>query len=264
MNELENFLKESLLLQNDLGVNNIFDFTTGNNFSKNNNTQQKKIETTNKIPQIDNNKQQIKSSTNDVLLNINDFDALVEEIKKIKNCDLKLYAKNDVIYDGCKKAEIMLIGEAPGEKEDIEGKPFCGQSGKLLRSALEYINLNNNNLLITNTIYWRPPENRNPTEEELQICKPFLLKMIEIVNPKIIILCGSVAANSLLNTTCKMSEIIGKVQECDISFNNFKKRIKVFPVYHPSYLLRQPSVKKIFWQHLLNLKNEIEKLGCIK
>lgn len=309
MNELENFLKETLIFQNILGINESFDFisnrnnlpsskynnkkTTGSS-DKNKDTYNSKTDNVYKTQQtvkqtinenncqtkefcskilsadekeltkeetdnktiIKNNK---KDSINTNLSKIITFDDLEKEIQNFNGCDLKRYAKNTVIFDGNKNAEIMLIGEAPGETEDLEGKPFCGQSGKLLRKALDCINLNTSNLLITNTIYWRPPENRKPTEEELNMCKPFLLKMIQIVKPKIVILCGATAIENILNIKPKMSETAGTTKTIDIDFEQTKLTIKAFSIYHPSFLLRQPSMKKTFWKHLLKLQDEINK-----
>ena len=115
--------------------------------------------------------------------------------------------------------------------------------------------------MITNTIYWRPPENRKPTEQELKQCWPFLSQMIKIIKPKIIILCGATAIENILGVKTKMIEIVGKFQNANIVFNdNTTAEIVVFPVYHPSFLLRQPSMKKKFWEHLLILQ---EKIKCI-
>ena len=287
MKELENFLKESLFFQFSLGVNDIFDFTTGRSFSfkkkennENSNQNFKKEQDEEDSKDIidiktidsDNIQNQTNEHTNNDILyeltnklsEINNFDDLVESIKKDCKCDIKKYAKNDVIFDGYKEAKIMLIGEAPGANEDLEGKPFCGQSGKLLRTALSYINLNTDNMLITNNVFWRPPENRKPTDIELQVCKPFLLKMIEIVKPKIIILCGSTATNNLLEIEARMNQIAGTTNIKTFSFNNSSEKIMLFPVFHPSFLLRQPSMKKIFWKHLLILQENIKQLGCIE
>ena len=307
MKELETFLKEALVFQNILGVNESFDFIDNRDNLASNKYNNKKTSSNNnenaysrKTDNVDKTKQTVKQIINENnsktkefcsrtlsadkgeltaektdnktitknnkkdnintnLSKIITFDDLEKEIQNFNGCDLKRYAKNTVIFDGNKDAKIMLIGEAPGETEDSEGKPFCGQSGKLLRKALNCINLNTSNLLITNTIYWRPPENRKPTEEELSMCKPFLLKMIQIVKPKIIILCGATAIENILNIKPKMSEIAGTAKTIDINFEQTKLKVKTFSIYHPSFLLRQPSMKKTFWKHLLNLQDEINK-----
>ena len=271
--------KELLKFQYSLGVDNIFDFITGRDFKKKTHANSQ-LTTTNVPDDIQQNKAEIsiEGATQDVPLgyksnnhienaikNLNKlttFEALVDEIKNYYGCKLKLHAKNDVIFDGKIDTKIMLIGEAPGETEDIKGIPFCGQSGMLLRKAIGYIGLSTDkNLLITNTIYWRPPMNRKPDETEILQCLPFLYKMIDIVKPKIIILCGATAISTILKTNGKVSDIVGK-------FNNTPKlilddlnvdieNIPTFSLYHPSYLMRNPSMKKVFWQHLLILKKYI-------
>ena len=271
--------KELLKFQYSLGVDNIFDFITGRDFKKKTHANSQ-LTTTNVPDDIQQNKAEIsiEGATQDVPLgyksnnhienaikNLNKlttFEALVDEIKNYYGCKLKLHAKNDVIFDGRIDTKIMLIGEAPGETEDIKGIPFCGQSGMLLRKAIGYIGLSTDkNLLITNTIYWRPPMNRKPDETEILQCLPFLYKMIDIVKPKIIILCGATAISTILKTNGKVSDIVGK-------FNNTPKlilddlnvdieNIPTFSLYHPSYLIRNPSMKKVFWQHLLVLKKYI-------
>ncbi len=283
---MNSFFKEVLIFQNLLGVNESFDFITGRDFkmyncindkqkievSTNNKTGNKKINNnvSNENTDIDNSSvefdeindtDKIKKTTNaeddnnnnDYLNNINSFDELVEKIRNFNNCDLKRYATNTVIFDGNKNSKIMLIGEAPGESEDLEGRPFCGQSGKLLRKALSYIQLDNSNLIITNTVFWRPPLNRKPYEDEIAVCLPFVKKMIDIVKPEIIILCGSTAIEAILKSKKRMSEVTGKIIDTKINELN----IKIFPIYHPSYLLRSPSIKKVFWEHLVFLKKMI-------
>ena len=194
---------------------------------------------------------------------ISSFDELCEKIKDFNLCSLKRYATNTVIFDGNKNAKIMLIGEAPGEQEDIEGKPFCGKSGQLLRKAISCIGLNESNVLITNTVYWRPPNNRKPYEDEIKLCLPFLKKMIEIVSPKYVILCGSTATETILKTDEKISNLVGKIIETEIEIPFFEKqadekekqikklKVKTFPIYHPAYILRNPiKMKKVLWEHL--------------
>ena len=268
---MENYLKETLIFNNLLGCDTSFDFITGNDFfqmktnniknseviekqdNKNENQQQPKI------IEMQKEKDEVKETINNtkIITNLDEvktFEDIVSKIKTFEGCDLKRSAINDVIYDGNINAKIMLIGEAPGESEDNEGKPFCGKSGQLLRKALNCIHLNNENLFITNTVYWRPPENRKPYQDEIESCRPFLNKIIDIINPVVVILCGSTAIETILNNKYKMAEITGKLTETEIN----AKKIKVFPIYHPSYLLRVPSMKKVFWQHLLILQKEIK------
>lgn len=275
--------KELLKFQYLLGVENIFDFITGRDFHvqkhqqnvdnieqqtnhylqlKNNNIQISKQEEA-QIPSNHHIEMAVKN-----LNQISTFNELINEIKNYYGCKLKLHAKNDVIFDGKIDAKIMLIGEAPGEKEDEEGIPFCGQSGQLLRKAISYINLSTEkNLLITNTVYWRPPMNRKPDENEISQCIPFLYKMIDIVKPEIIILCGATAISAIMQTNKKVSDMVGKFDVIPSSIvknlNINIKNIPTFSLYHPSYLLRNPSMKRIFWQHLLILKQYLKKNSLI-
>ena len=279
------YLQSCLEFQKYIGIDTSFDFNTGNDFFNKNeallnnqtNTAIDAEPTTVKIAAkptdeaANSEPANIQYKTEKLLemkqklVTIKTFNELVEIIKTSDNCELKRHAKNDVIYDGNKNAKIMLIGEAPGENEDLEGKPFCGQSGQLLRKALQCINLNTENLLITNTVYWRPPLNRKPTEEEIQTCFPFLLKMIEIVQPKMLILCGATAIETITKEKKKMSEVAGK--PCTIQLESINdasmQNFSMFSIYHPSFLLRQPNMKKTFWLHLLTLEKELKQLQLI-
>lgn len=273
--------KELLKFQYSLGVDNIFDFITGRDFKKKikNPSQQNGIQSNdielsmNKQAILDNNnfddvKQDLQynyQSNNHIenaitnLNKISNIDDVVKEIKNYYGCKLKLHAKNDVIFDGKIDAKIMLIGEAPGENEDNEGIPFCGQSGKLLRKAIRYINLSTDeNLFITNIVYWRPPMNRKPDESEISQCLPFVYKIIDIIQPKMIILCGATAISTILQTNSKVSDVVGKFNDTPKplldKLNVNIANIPTFSLYHPSYLMRNPSMKKVFWQHLLVLK----------
>ena len=181
---------------------------------------------------------------------------LVDAIKQFDGCSLKMNATNTVIYDGNPEAKIMLIGEAPGETEDLKGIPFCGQSGQLLRKSLSFIGLNTTNLLITNTVFWRPPLNRKPYEDEIEMCLPFVKKMIDIVAPKLVILCGATAINTYLMTTKKTGELVGKHFTLPAAISD--KKIDAFAIYHPSYLLRNPSAKKVAWEHLLGMREMLK------
>ena len=264
---MNNYLKEALIIQNQLGVDASFDFITGREFNINKTKattttiqqtkekkqpeqieikQEQKIETkeeikVEKLPQIN-------------LDNIATFEDLCDEIKNFNGCDLKRHCHNSVIFDGNTNAKIMLIGEAPGETEDLEGKPFCGKSGQLLRKALSFIGLTTDNLLISNVVFWRPPMNRVPNQDEIEICFPFVKKMIEIIKPKIVILCGSTSTNTIFGEKKPITKIAGISKEIN---ENFDCKFMAFPIYHPSYLLRNPSAKKEFWKNLLSLKQII-------
>ncbi len=183
----------------------------------------------------------------------------LEDLKKliILNCDcsLKKTAKNIVFSDGNPQANIMFIGEAPGEIEDKTGKPFKGEAGKLLDKMLNAIQLNRENVYLTNVIFWRPPGNRKPTKEEISACLPFVKKHINLINPKILVLVGATAASAILNIQTGITQIRGKwkiIETPDI------QNIKSIAIFHPAFLLRQPSRKREAWEDLKKIKIEID------
>ena len=277
---MQNYLKEALKIQTELGVDASFEFNTNYAFEEKNNIQnvvekniakpaEKKEEETAK-PSENAMKKEIRKLPEEPqieikkvdLSDVKTFDELVNKIKDFDGCQIKKYSTNTVVFDGNKDAKIMLIGEAPGENEDKEGIPFCGQSGQLLRKAIGFIGLDTKNSLITNTLYWRPPENRKPTPQELEICRPFLEKMISIVKPKIIILSGGTAINHVLKAKGSTTSFVGKLHNVPL-IDGIDYKLQAFALYHPSYLLRSPSSKKPFWEHLLLLKQELKNLQLI-
>ena len=180
---------------------------------------------------------------------------LREEINKIKNCKLKENASNLVFSDGNPNAKVMIIGEGPGANEDKEGFPFVGRAGQLLDKMLNAINLSRRNVYITNVVNYRPPENRKPTEKEVERYLPYLKKHIEIIKPKIILLLGSTAMNAILENTDVISKVRGKWHEIEI--NNLK--IQSIVSFHPAYLLRQPDQKKLSWIDLKMIREKLKK-----
>ena len=174
-------------------------------------------------------------------------------VENFQGCELKQFSNNTVFADGNPNAEILLIGEAPGSTEDEEGIPFCGESGKLLDSMLNTIGISRaQNAYITNTVFWRPPANRRPTNEEINICKPFVEKHIALIKPKLIILVGNTATISLLGK----KEGITQIRQNNYSYTNqyLSKPIITTALFHPAYLLRQPMQKKATWFDLLKIK----------
>ena len=181
----------------------------------------------------------------------------LEELKSFmsdfKGCELYKSSTNMVFSDGNPNSEIMLIGEAPGHDEDIQGKPFVGRSGKLLDKMLEAIELNREKVYIANIIPWRPPSNRRPTDEEIEICLPFIKKHIELIKPKVLMLLGSTATFALLKNTEGITKIRGKW--VDLNLNSIS--VPTLPTFHPAFLLRQPAQKKHVWEDLKSLKNKV-------
>jgi len=184
------------------------------------------------------------------------LEKLKKSISKIKNCELKKSATNIVFADGNPKAKIMLIGEGPGSNEDQEGLPFVGRAGALLDKMLAAINLDRKNVYITNVVNYRPPENRRPTEEEINKYLPYLKKHIEIINPKILVLLGSTALNALIGNEVVISKARG--QWIEKQFGECKTSIIV--TFHPAFLIRQPAQKKMAWIDLKMIKEKKSKL----
>ena len=178
---------------------------------------------------------------------------LRNKINEIKNCKLKENASNLVFSDGNPNSKIMIVGEGPGANEDKEGFPFVGRAGQLLDKMLNAINLSRENVYITNVVNFRPPENRKPTEKEVDRYLPYLKRHIEIIRPKILLLLGSTSMNAILKKADVISKMRGKWYE--IEFNNLK--IHSIVSFHPAYLLRQPYQKKL---SLIDLKMIREKL----
>lgn len=163
------------------------------------------------------------------------------------------HAKNMVFARGNPEADIMAIGEAPGIHEDEIGKPFIGPAGQLLDKMFAAIELGEDNLYITNVCNWRPPAGRNPSEDELALCKPFITRHIELANPKCIVIVGGVSLQALTGKTGIM-KARGQWQDLEIG----NKKIPALPLYHPAFLLRRPELKKYAWRDLLVLKERFD------
>ena len=181
---------------------------------------------------------------------------LKEKISSIRNCDLKKNAKNLVFSDGNPFAKIMIIGEGPGANEDKEGKPFVGRAGKLLDKMLEAIKLNRKNVYISNVVNFRPPMNRKPTDEEIKRYLPLLVRHIELVNPKILLLLGSTALNALIGNEVVISKARGKWISKKIGSAN----PEVIASFHPAFLMRQPDQKKYAWEDLKMIRKKMSGL----
>ena len=187
----------------------------------------------------------------------NNLEILKKSIIELKNCNLKREAKNMVFCDGNPKSKIMLVGEAPGANEDQEGLPFVGRAGMLLDKMLAAINLDRKKVYISNIVNYRPPENRKPTEEEIQRYLPFITKHIEIINPKILVLLGSTAMNALIGNNVVISKMRGKWIEK--KFGSCKTSVII--TFHPAFLMRQPAQKKMAWIDLKMIREKKNKLN---
>jgi uracil-DNA glycosylase len=174
------------------------------------------------------------------------LEVLRDLLDKFDGCALKSTASRLVFADGNPKARVMLVGEAPGRDEDIEGLPFVGRSGKLLDRMIAAIGLDRTKVYIANVIPWRPPGNRTPTPQETQICLPFIQRQIELVDPDILVTLGNPSTQTLLGTREGIMRTRGKWFDYDTG----TRSIRALPTFHPAYLLRSPSYKRMSWQDL--------------
>ena len=187
------------------------------------------------------------------------LDELRIEIENIENCELKKNASKIVFNDGDYESKIMIVGEGPGQKEDETGKPFVGDAGLLLNKMLKSINIERKNVYITNVVNYRPPNNRKPEPAEITKYSNFLRKHISIIDPKILILMGSTAMESLFGTNIKITKERGSWK--DIIINN--KTYLCMITFHPAYLLRQPENKKYSWTDLKEIRKKIDQLNIV-
>ena len=180
------------------------------------------------------------------------LEKLKKKIKLIRNCDLKKNATNLVFGDGNINSKIMIIGEGPGAQEDAEGKPFVGRAGKLLDKMLAAIQLNRTKVYISNVVNYRPPANRKPTEVEIERYLPYLKSHIEIINPKILMLLGSTALNTLIGNEVVISKARGKWIQKEIGL----AKPWIIASFHPAFLMRQPEQKKLAWIDLKMIRDK--------
>ncbi len=179
-----------------------------------------------------------------------DLAALEATLATFDGCPLKKTAKNLCFARGNPQARLMLIGEAPGRDEDLEGAPFVGRAGQLLDKMLAAIGLGDDEVYITNVVYWRPPGNRTPTPQEVQACQPFLQRQIELVAPEILVLLGGAAAKQVLGTDQGIMKLRGKWKDYEAGH----RVIRTLATLHPAFLLRNPAAKRMAWRDLLTIK----------
>lgn len=174
------------------------------------------------------------------------LEALRALLETFDGCALKHTATRLVFSDGNPQARIMFVGEAPGRDEDIEGLPFVGRSGKLLDRMIAAIGLDRSKAYIANVIPWRPPGNRTPTPQETQICLPFIQRQIELVNPDVLVTLGNPSTQTLLQTREGIMRTRGKW----LNYDTGTRTIRAIATFHPAYLLRSPSYKRMSWLDL--------------
>jgi len=181
------------------------------------------------------------------------LDELRAILERFDGCALKATATRLVFADGNPQARVMLVGEAPGRDEDIEGLPFVGRSGKLLDRMLAAIGLDRTSVYIANIVPWRPPGNRTPTPQESQICLPFILRQIELADPDVLVCLGGPSAQTLLGVKDGITKTRGRW----FTFNTGKRDIPAMPTFHPAFLLRSPLQKRFAWRDFLAIKKAL-------
>jgi uracil-DNA glycosylase family 4 len=173
------------------------------------------------------------------------------DIGDCTRCKLHGLGRKQIVFGvGNPAADLMFVGEAPGADEDIQGIPFVGRAGQLLTKIIEAIGLTRDDVYIANVIKCRPPQNRNPEQDEVDTCEPFLFRQIDIIRPKVIVALGTFAARTLLRTLDPISRLRGRVYEY--------RGAKLIPTFHPAYLLRNPSSKREVWEDMKMVKGLLE------
>ena len=170
-------------------------------------------------------------------------------------CNLRLTAKNLVFGDGNPNSRIMFIGEAPGRDEDQQGIPFIGRSGILLERMLSFIQLDRTQIYISNVVPWRPPGNRTPTLPETEICRPFIQRQIELVDPEILVFLGAASAKTLSGARDGIRKLRGQW----LTYTGEATQRRALATFHPAYLLRNPAEKRFAWRDMLLLRAELDK-----
>ncbi|MCC7281553.1 MAG: uracil-DNA glycosylase [Acetobacteraceae bacterium] len=192
---------------------------------------------------------------------------LAEAIRAFDGLVIRETATRLVFADGVAGAPVMLVGEAPGAEEDAQGKPFVGRSGQLLDRMLASIGLSRAPdagqipLYITNIVTWRPPGNRNPTDEELALSLPFCLRHIALAGPRLLVLAGGVAAKALTGRAEGILRLRGRWYELPVP--GLRAPVPALPMLHPAYLLRNPGAKRDAWADVLSLRQTIERAGIV-
>jgi DNA polymerase len=160
-----------------------------------------------------------------------------------RRCKLHKLGRRQIVFGvGNPEADLMFVGEAPGADEDEQGIPFVGRAGQLLTKIIEAIGLTREDVYIANVIKCRPPQNRNPEQDEVDTCEPFLFRQIDTIKPKVIVALGTFAARALLRTLDPISRLRGRVYDY--------RGVKLIPTFHPAYLLRNPSSKREVWEDM--------------
>ncbi|MEM1396246.1 MAG: uracil-DNA glycosylase [Pseudomonadota bacterium] len=193
-----------------------------------------------------------------------DLTSLIAAIESFDGCPLKKGARSTVVFDGTLDADLVVIGEAPGRDEDRMGKPFVGKAGQLLDKMLTAIDYERTtNVLITNVVYWRPPGNRAPTDDEVAICRPFFERFLALAKPAAVAIMGGVALKALTGKT-GITRARGKwcaleVPPTAAPDTADRATIDALPMFHPAFLLRRPEQKRLAWADLQALAQKLNE-----
>lgn len=205
----------------------------------------------------------VNETARDLAGNCSNLAALETALAAFDGCALKTTATNLVFGTGTEKADVMLVGEAPGRDEDRDGAPFVGASGQLLDAMLEFLELGRGtNVYVTNILPWRPPGNRQPTSAEIAACLPFLERHIALVAPRILVFLGGTTAKTLLNRTEGITRLRGKWHEYASPALDAADlpRIPAMATLHPAYLLGQPAQKRAAWLDLIAVREKLDEI----
>jgi DNA polymerase len=195
-------------------------------------------------------------ATAPVTLSLSPADALAAIKSEIgpdcSRCKLHTLGRRQVVFGvGNPQADLMFVGEAPGADEDLQGVPFVGRAGQLLTKIIEAIGLARDDVYIANVIKCRPPQNRNPEQDEVETCEPFLFQQIDVIRPKVVVALGTFAARALLRTLDPISRLRGRVYEY--------RGAKLIPTFHPAYLLRNPASKREVWEDMKLVRSLLQQ-----
>ncbi|MEQ1888131.1 MAG: uracil-DNA glycosylase [Alphaproteobacteria bacterium] len=196
------------------------------------------------------------TSSREIAAACHDLAALRQAMENFQGCALKTTAKHTVFADGNPHARVMLVGEAPGRDEDLQGLPFVGRSGQLLDRMLGAIGLDRQQVYISNILPWRPPGNRTPTSAEIAVCQPFIERHIQLAAPDILLLLGGVSTKGLFDTSEGIMRLRGRWK----IYRAGDRDIPALATFHPAFLLRQPAQKKQAWQDFLALRARLDSL----
>ncbi len=196
----------------------------------------------------------IEHATSDSDVSTLDWDALQTRVSECQLCGLRKTCTQTVFGVGNRNADWLIIGEAPGADEDRQGEPFVGRAGQLLNAMLQALDLSRQDVYIANILKCRPPQNRDPKADEVMHCSAYLQRQIQLIQPKVILALGRIAAQNLLQTNTTLGRLRGKLHPIEIS------SAPVIVTYHPAYLLRSPLEKRKSWEDLLFAKSSLESI----